>query len=176
MVCIDVFVFIDEKKSKKNDYVHTKIFTLKPTYQYIGRDSTDVILAYHPDWVIQKKMTHFYIGELDPCASTRTSAISKSYRNLDARIRQLGYYDTDYWFYIREGIKFLALWIGVVYFAVVGAGSVGYVLTSALLCAFLWHQGVFVAHDGKRKKQRWSPQMAGLYSFLYGFIAFYISV
>lgn len=112
-----------------------------------GRDSTDVILAYHPDWVIQKKMTHFYIGELDPCASTRTSAISKSYRNLDARIRQLGYYDTDYWFYIREGIKFLALWIGVVYFAVVGAGSVGYVLTSALLCAFLWHQGVFVAHD-----------------------------
>jgi hypothetical protein len=118
-----------------------------------GRDSTDVILAYHPDWVIAKKMPHLCIGDLDPVESSchqnaNSAAISASYRQLDARIRMLGLYDTDYSFFIREAIKFVVLWACVFYFALVHPGSTVSVLTSAVLCAVLWHQGAFVSHDG----------------------------
>ncbi|KAJ3408024.1 hypothetical protein HDV05_005162 [Chytridiales sp. JEL 0842] len=127
-----------------------------------GRDATDVILAYHPDWVLTKKLPHFCIGELPspakassskdhPSLNNSTSRISVAYRQLDARLRQEGLYDTDYGFYLREALKFLVLWVGVIYVAAVWGRSETYgwyaCVGSALMAALLWHQGAFVAHD-----------------------------
>ncbi|KAJ3089602.1 hypothetical protein HDU96_003713 [Phlyctochytrium bullatum] len=136
-----------------------------------GKDATDVILAYHPDWAIEKKMPHFCIADLavpssttstTPTASSSSSTaaaipessiakrdkrISASYRQLDAKIRRMGLYKTDYTFYMKEGMKFLLLWIAAISVALAFPSSVLGVTASALLCAMLWHQGAFVAHD-----------------------------
>jgi delta8-fatty-acid desaturase len=128
----------------------------------LGRDATDVILAYHPDWVIEKKMPHFVIGELAPESRT-TSKVSTSYRLLDAQIRNLGLYTTDYSFYLREALKFFALWAVVLYFPLAYPGSTYAVLVSAFIAAILWHQGAFVAHDGNAP----SPTNRPFFFFLF---------
>ncbi|KAJ3107912.1 hypothetical protein HDU97_002844 [Phlyctochytrium planicorne] len=119
-----------------------------------GKDATDVILAYHPEWAIEKKMPHFCIAELDTTsivsdtpAAIRSKKISTSYRQLDAKIRQMGLYQTDFTFYMKEGIKFLIIWVAALSLAMLYPSSVVAVTASALLFGLLWHQGAFVAHD-----------------------------
>ncbi|KAJ3194111.1 hypothetical protein HK101_003447 [Irineochytrium annulatum] len=119
-----------------------------------GRDATDVILAYHPDWAIEKKMPHFCIGELpasdilNPALTTPESKrVSTSYRLLDARIRRMGLYKTDFGFYFQEALKFLVIWVSAITIALLWPSSTIAVLTSAFLCATLWQQAAFVAHD-----------------------------
>ncbi|KAJ3198690.1 hypothetical protein HDU67_003446 [Dinochytrium kinnereticum] len=101
-------------------------------------------------------MPHFCIAELsgptvssttETPASLRAKRISTSYRQLDAKIRRMGLFTTDYTFYMKEGLKFLSLWVAAMTLAVLFPGSVVAVIISALLCGTLWHQAAFVAHD-----------------------------
>ncbi|KAI9344614.1 fatty acid desaturase-domain-containing protein [Obelidium mucronatum] len=80
-----------------------------------GRDATDAIISYHPEWVLEKKLPHFCVGELAETSRTPSSKISMAYRQLDDRIRKAGLYQTNYNFYIREAVKFAFLWATAVY-------------------------------------------------------------
>ncbi|KAJ3030446.1 UNVERIFIED_CONTAM: hypothetical protein HDU68_009002 [Siphonaria sp. JEL0065] len=111
-----------------------------------GRDATDAIIAYHPEWVLDKKLPHFCVGELAQTERTPSTKISMAYRQLDDRIRKAGLYQTNYNFYIRELLKFGALWISAIYLILKFPNIYG-VLASALVCATLWWQAAFVAHD-----------------------------
>ncbi|KAJ3071876.1 hypothetical protein HDU98_004682 [Podochytrium sp. JEL0797] len=111
-----------------------------------GRDSTDAIIAYHPEWVIEKKIPHFCVGELAPNEKSISPTISLAYRKLDDRIRKADLYTTNYNFYIRELVKFGSLWVAAIYLVLRFPNFYG-VLASALLCATLWWQAAFVAHD-----------------------------
>ncbi|KAI9347782.1 fatty acid desaturase-domain-containing protein [Zopfochytrium polystomum] len=131
-----------------------------------GRDSTDAILAYHPDWVIEKKMPHLCIADLAPAdALALQSKLSTSYRQLDAKLRTMGLYNTDYSFYLREAIKFLAIWAAAIYIAVAYREYFFGVLGSAVLCAILWQQGAFVAHDAGHSgitHDNWTDTVLGI--------------
>ncbi|KAJ3059067.1 hypothetical protein HDU99_006515, partial [Rhizoclosmatium hyalinum] len=129
-----------------------------------GKDSTDAIIAYHPDWVIDKKIPHFCVGELAPNERTVDSKISLAYRQLDERIRKAGLYQTNYNFYIREIIKFAFFWVGAIYLILRFPNFYG-VLGSAFLCATLWWQAAFVAHDAGHSgitHDAWTDMVMGI--------------
>jgi hypothetical protein len=122
-----------------------------------------VILAYHPDWVIEKTMRHFCVGSLSPSSlptnkstNDETSKqisdrkrISTSYRKLLTKLRNKDVFQTDMSFYLGEGVKFLVLWcLCFVTLLYRGQWDLLGTVASALLCAALWQQAAFVAHDG----------------------------
>ncbi|KAJ3203014.1 hypothetical protein HDU83_001280 [Entophlyctis luteolus] len=129
-----------------------------------GRDATDAIIAYHPDWVIDKKIPHFCVGELAPNERTVSSKISLSYRAMDQKIRNLGLYQTNYSFYIRELCKFAAIWVAAVYLVLAFPNFYG-VLASAVCCSVLWWQAAFVAHDAGHSgitHDSWTDMVMGI--------------
>ncbi|KNC97541.1 uncharacterized protein SPPG_07016 [Spizellomyces punctatus DAOM BR117] len=111
-----------------------------------GKDATDAVLAYHPEPVIEKRMPHFCIGELAP-NTQHASKLSLAYRRLDAKLKAEGMYETNYWFYVREAVKMLAIWFAMIGLVVWGPQHWMTYAASALLGSTLWHQAAFVAHD-----------------------------
>ncbi|KAI8620665.1 fatty acid desaturase-domain-containing protein [Chytriomyces sp. MP71] len=129
-----------------------------------GKDSTDVIIAYHPDWVLDKKMPHFCVGELAAHERPSSNKISVSYRLLDNKIRQMGLYKTNYSFFIREAVKFLGLFVTAIYLVIKYPTFWG-VLASALTFATLWWQAAFVAHDAGHSgitHDKWTDTVMGI--------------
>ncbi|KAI8996020.1 fatty acid desaturase-domain-containing protein [Gaertneriomyces semiglobifer] len=110
-----------------------------------GRDATDAVLAYHPASTIKQRMPHFVIGSL-PKSELTVDPISEEYKELDAKLKADGFYETNYWFYVREFFKLMTLW-GVMIGAVVWGQSGGWYILSAVCAATLWHQAAFIAHD-----------------------------
>ncbi|KAI8810230.1 fatty acid desaturase-domain-containing protein [Cladochytrium replicatum] len=113
---------------------------------YAGRDATDVIIAFHPEEVIQKRMKAFRAGILAP-EEVKTSKISREYRELEKRLTREGWYETDNRFYYREAVKTVMYWTVAVGLVVYGPKHWLTYLTSALVCGLMWQQGSFVAHD-----------------------------
>lgn len=138
----------------------------------IGTDASDEIKAQHPDWVITKKMPHFYIGELalmppswqdhEPdgndtapikaddsgiIRSLEQQKISAAWRLLDMKLHDEGFYETDNGYYYALAARllffFVSAWVLVIYFH----DNTLAVVTSAIFMASLWHQGAFMAHD-----------------------------
>jgi hypothetical protein len=59
----------------------------------------------------------FCIGELD-VKDRAINPVSASYRKLNDKLHELNLFDSDYFFYVRELIKFLGLWAGMLYFCI----------------------------------------------------------
>ena len=111
----------------------------------LGQDATDATIAFHPDWVWEKKMPLFCIGELD-IKDRSVSVVSKEYRLLEKKLHSLGLFETRYSFFIGELAKFLILWFFIVYFCTLGE-KWAYFL-SATCAGLMWHQAAFFSHDG----------------------------
>ncbi|KAI8829938.1 fatty acid desaturase-domain-containing protein [Chytriomyces cf. hyalinus JEL632] len=129
-----------------------------------GRDATDAIIAYHPEWVMDKKMPHFCVGELAPSERSSSSKVSIGYRQLDEKIRKLGLYNTNYSYFIRELLKFVVLFVVGVYLVLRHPNVYG-VLGSALSFATLWWQAAFYAHDAGHSgitHDRWTDTVMGI--------------
>lgn len=112
----------------------------------IGMDATDAMIAFHPQWVFEKRLPHFCVGILHP-DSCYTSPVSLAYRELHSSLNMAGLFKRNDSFFVREIVKFLLLWVGMVGLAVYGPNTVWNYTVSALLAATLWHQAAFVAHD-----------------------------
>ncbi|KAJ1544912.1 hypothetical protein HK096_007009, partial [Nowakowskiella sp. JEL0078] len=110
-----------------------------------AKDATDVIIAFHPAEALAR-MKPFQVGYLLP-SEIRTTQISKDYRVLEKKLKDGGYFETNYWFFIREFIKFFALWFGMIYFAAFGPKKWWSYVISCSCSAVLWQQAAFVAHD-----------------------------
>ncbi|KAJ1566505.1 hypothetical protein HK405_009539, partial [Cladochytrium tenue] len=112
------------------------------------RDSTDVILAYHPAWVVEKKLPRYLIADLaEADVAAQRSKVSDDFKKLEDKLQASGMYKTNYWFYVREDIKLLSFWVVSLYLAYNYGHSWAGAIGSALCCAFIWHQGAFIAHD-----------------------------
>ena len=112
----------------------------------VGKDATDAMITLHPEWVMEK-IKSFYIGDLDPLEVVENT-ISKDFKELNVKLKEMGLYKPNPWFWRREVVKFTLLWTGMVYLCIYGNGNQWLYLLSALLAAQLWHQAAFVAHDG----------------------------
>ncbi|KAJ3331803.1 hypothetical protein HDU76_002151 [Blyttiomyces sp. JEL0837] len=109
-------------------------------------------------------MVSFCVGDMASEART-TSKVSTAYRLLDAKIRTMGLYNTDFGFYIREALKFVVMWAIVLYLALGFSGSYLAVGCSALMCAAMWHQAAFVAHDAGHTgitHDQWTDTVLGI--------------
>eukprot|EP00842_Homolaphlyctis_polyrhiza_P004968 jgi/Hompol1/5472/HPOL_001962-RA len=137
--------------------VHHKVYNLTKWVAYhpggdlavrhmAGKDATDAMIAFHPDWVFTERLPRFYIGDLEK-EDCITSPVSLAYRNLETKLHEAGLFETDYSFFGRELLKFSILWIGMIYFAVHSSTSNIYFAISILCAATLWQQAAFVAHD-----------------------------
>jgi hypothetical protein len=71
----------------------------------IGHDATDQIDGNHSREIILKKMPRFKIATLDV---EEISLLEKDYRDLAKQLNDQGYYNTDYWFYLKK-VAFLSL-------------------------------------------------------------------
>ncbi|KAI8914479.1 fatty acid desaturase-domain-containing protein [Gorgonomyces haynaldii] len=108
-----------------------------------GKDASDATLAFHPDWVWEKKMPYFCIGELHP-KDRQVPKVSQDYRALNEELKKQGLFKTDYFYFARELIKFVFLWVGAFYLCVYRPE---YWFWSATMLGTLWHQAAFFAHD-----------------------------
>ncbi|KAJ8331335.1 hypothetical protein QVD99_001619 [Batrachochytrium dendrobatidis] len=137
--------------------VHHKVYNLTKWVKYhpggdlavrhmSGKDATDAMIAFHPPEVFSERLPNFCIGEI-ALEDRITSPVSLAYRELEFKLHEAGIFNTDYSFYGREIIKFLALWLGMLYFALYAKESIIWYFVSAMCAAILWHQAAFVAHD-----------------------------
>ncbi|KAK9710677.1 hypothetical protein K7432_008281 [Basidiobolus ranarum] len=121
----------------------------------LGKDATDVVRAMHPEWVLTKKMKHFYIGDLamDPSATHTNSElkvqkqISEAYKRLENKIRAHGLYETNYVCYAWEAARCIGAFVTMVGLVVWGPQTTWSYIVAALANAFVWHQSAFCAHD-----------------------------
>ncbi|CAG8520600.1 1672_t:CDS:2, partial [Acaulospora colombiana] len=97
----------------------------------IGKDATDEINAFHPEYVTNKKIHSFYVGEYtendaqqslpieNGLSFAEEQSISESYRKLESKIKELGLYDCNYWYYALEASRYVLLitsaWLLVIY-------------------------------------------------------------
>lgn len=112
--------------------------------RFAGMDATDVLRAFHDDWVLETKLPHFVIGTLsDPLETTE---LIKDFRKLGEEFEKLGYFHVSPWFYARK--------IAVVFciFACSMAllfqtDSMTLHMVSAVLMGVFFQQFAFVGHD-----------------------------
>ncbi|CAG8713820.1 13237_t:CDS:1 [Dentiscutata erythropus] len=132
----------------------------------VGKDATDAINVFHPDYVFNSKIHNFYIGEYGPGDSeeniiySQTSAnepellltlakeksISMAFRRLESKIKERGLYDCNYWNYAYETVRYIILIITAWYLVIYGTTKFHYFISSICLGLF-WHQLAFTAHD-----------------------------
>ncbi|KAG0231083.1 hypothetical protein BGW42_000500 [Actinomortierella wolfii] len=134
----------------------------------IGRDCTDEVRALHPDYVLQKKIKYFEIGDYRPydaddlLATAQVPArkpktkeeifeiqhkqVSAAYRQLEDRLKAEGLFDTNYVHYAWEFARYLTLFTMAWVLNLWGTCTLHYML-SALCLAMFWHQVSFFAHD-----------------------------
>ena len=76
-----------------------------------GKDATDAMLAFHPDWVIQEKLIKYKCGIV---ADYTVSPVSLGYRALIKRINASELNQIHPWFWARELGKAVLLLTGMV--------------------------------------------------------------
>jgi hypothetical protein len=142
----DTLVIIKDKVYDVTKWIHHHPGGHLVLQHLNGKDATDATIAYHPDWVWEKKLPHFCIGELE-LKDRKLPLVSKNYRLLEQQLKKEKFFETDYFFFARELVKFALLWVGMIYFVAFKSDPVSYSV-SAILAALLWHQAAFFSHDG----------------------------
>ncbi|ORX90622.1 hypothetical protein K493DRAFT_317847, partial [Basidiobolus meristosporus CBS 931.73] len=152
----EILIVCDQRIYKLNKWIKHHPGGELAVRHMLGRDATDVVRAMHPEWVLTKTMKHFYVGDLaqDSLATVHPNPelkeqqhISDAYKRLEAKIRALGLYETNYTCYAWEAgrcsIAF-ALMLGLILW---GPQTTWSYVIAALANAFVWHQSAFCAHD-----------------------------
>lgn len=75
------------------------------------------------------------------------SPLAAAYRDLHEQLKADGFYEPNYWFYIRRAFLFLCTLSSAIGLVVYHGDNVGYLMVSALLMAFTWHGLAFSVHD-----------------------------
>ncbi|GBC04765.1 hypothetical protein RclHR1_05860003 [Rhizophagus clarus] len=118
----------------------------------VGKDATDEINVFHPEYVFKKKINTFYIGEYEENTKLKEEKISEqklisqTYRRYYLKLHELGLYECNYWNYFYESIRYTFLIISVWMLAIYGTQIWQYFL-SAFCLGLFWHQLAFTAHD-----------------------------
>ncbi|KXS10113.1 fatty acid/sphingolipid desaturase [Gonapodya prolifera JEL478] len=73
--------------------------------------------------------------------------ISRDFRKLHQKLEELGFFETDKSFYIREVLKFAACIAIIIYTGIFAPRHILSYIACAFTTAFLWQQSAFVGHD-----------------------------
>ena len=135
---------------------------LLPLKHAAGLDATAQIRVFHPDYVLDKKLGSFIIGELsvdggdelvqdsgivDPkfISQAQRQIIRSKYMSLQDEIEKEGLEITNPIFYFKIYFRlifmFLTVWTLILY------DSEKYWFVASLLLAAFWHQAAFIGHD-----------------------------
>ncbi len=82
-----------------------------------------------------------------PMDANARDALVADYLQLNAKLRELGFYKANRMFYIRRMALFLSVWIAAITLLWNRADHPGYVILSALMLGFTWHGVSFSVHD-----------------------------
>lgn len=69
-----------------------------------GLDATDAITAFHPSYVIEKRMKAFKVGEL-PIEEQKSSKVSEAWHKLHAQLTKEKLFETDFSFWMMQVVK-----------------------------------------------------------------------
>jgi delta8-fatty-acid desaturase len=118
----------------------------------VGKDATDEINVFHPEYVYKKKINTFYIGEYEENTKLKEEKISgqkfisQIYRRYYLKLHELGLYECNYWNYFYESIRYSILIISAWMLVIYGT-QIWQHLLSAFCLGLFWHQLAFTAHD-----------------------------
>ena len=161
---------LEELKTKefKDKYswiiIKDKVYDLKKwMYRHPGgdlvifhclfKDATDQFTQFHPDYVEEKLIKNFYIGDVSPDDTSKLishSALSKDFAKLHKTLDKKGYFICDNYFYYLEVLKsfvLITLSLLTIFFGPKETLGVFNYILAAFLLAFGWHQLAFIGHD-----------------------------
>jgi len=118
-------------------------------FTHAGDDMTDIFAAFHAPGS-QAAMKRFLIGELIPESNVNKTAkqiaFEKGYRDLRAKLVQLGFYKSSKLFYVYKFFSNMSLWgaaMAMVYFSESTMVHVG----ASILMGLFFQQCGWLAHD-----------------------------
>ncbi|KAJ7351734.1 hypothetical protein OS493_035799 [Desmophyllum pertusum] len=144
-----------------------------PIRYMAGHDCTDVFKAFHLNWVSEKKLPAFKIGEVAEECKRSESSLVKDYRKVREEIERG--LDTNYWFYVGHGIH-LSVIFAVLVYGVVYSNNVYIQVASSITMALFWQQIAFVGHDLGHTAVTHNLKMDGLIGIFVGNMATGMSV
>jgi len=117
---------------------------------YAGKDATDVFHAYHPHYVVKRKLPKYRIGVLKD--APEPPEMVKEYRVMVKAMQDAGLYETGKWYhhlfwawhFIYPGI-FLAV---AIYIFLSGVQGRAWFVLGGSLIGLAQHQWAFIGHDG----------------------------
>lgn len=108
-----------------------------------GTDATDAFVAYHPNWVFGK-LKYYRIARVKDYQFTKGSRL---FLELRKTLEEAGLFKLNVWFYIRLTLILLVMWATCVGLVLYGPQMQITYIVSAIICAGMWHQASFFAHD-----------------------------
>ncbi|EED91438.1 predicted protein [Thalassiosira pseudonana CCMP1335] len=124
--------------------------------RFAGMDATDELRAFHDDWVLEEKLPHFVIGEVDWTTTGgaentvtkdgQVSELIKDFRELGEHFDRLGYFHVSPWYYVRKVATVFAIF-GCALGLLFNTDSIPAHMLAAVLLGIFWQQFAFVGHD-----------------------------
>ena len=113
--------------------------------RFAGRDATDELRAFHPDWVLDTKLPTFKVGDVsDPPVPNKVQVAFRAYyKELDAK----GYFKRDLGWYLFK-LMTVFVWL-VACLAILKQNKTDLlpVVAAAVSLGMFWQQLAFVGHD-----------------------------
>lgn len=109
-----------------------------------GMDATDELRAFHDNWVLEKKLPHFVVGEVRD--NENVSELVRDFRELGEHFEKMGYYRVSPWYYVWKVATVFCIF-AMVLLLVFGTQSTLAHMAAAILLGIFWQQFAFVGHD-----------------------------
>lgn len=113
---------------------------------FLYRDATDQFDRYHPKEVKKNYLPSIQIGILEKPLRIDNEMMTE-FREIEKKLYEEGFFNTNYYFYVKEIIKSIFSLIVGIFMIIYGNDTYLNYFISALFVAFCWHQLSFVAHD-----------------------------
>lgn len=128
-----------------------------------GKDATDIFHAYHPTYVIKRKLPKYRLGKVeDP---EEPSEMVKDFREMRKKVKVDGLYDVHwyhYWYWVWHVVYPGLILAAGIYIFLSGTESHALLLFGGFLVGLAQHQWAFIGHDGSHCSifKSWGPDFA----------------
>jgi len=137
-----------------------------------GKDVTDVFHAYHPNYVVKRKLPKYKVGPLTN--PPEPSEMVKEYRAMNKKMEEAGLYDVHWYHYPFWAWKlaYPGLFLAAAIHIFCNYEGRAWQLLGGALVGLAQHQWAFIGHDGSHASilQHWGWDFAA--SILFGTLGF----
>ncbi|KAL3823071.1 hypothetical protein ACHAXA_011123 [Cyclostephanos tholiformis] len=114
--------------------------------RFAGMDATDELRAFHDDWVLERRVPNFVIGNVVDAPSEEASELVNDFRALGESFEKLGYFRVSPAFYVTKVFAVFCIFLASLGL-LLGTSSIAGLALSAILMGIFWQQFAFVGHD-----------------------------